>query len=77
MGKEVSRPRRPLVDVEEARKGWFPPAVSRQRLYKLAREGVVPSVRMGMRLYFSPDALDRFIEQGGSGYGGASRRAEG
>jgi excisionase family DNA binding protein len=77
MGKETSPTRRKLVDVEEARKGWFPASVSGQRLYKLAREGVIPSVRMGRLIYFSPDALDKFIEQGGSGYGGASRRAEG
>lgn len=37
------------------------------RVYALAREGTLPCVRIGSRqLRFSPEAIEEFIERGGS-----------
>jgi len=35
------------------------------RVYTLAREGILPSVRLGRQLRFSAEALDKFIANGG------------
>ncbi len=40
--------------------------VSRQRAYVLAREGIVPSVRIGRRVMFEEGAIIRWISEGGS-----------
>ncbi len=39
--------------------------VSRQRAYALAREGLVPCVRIGRRIRFNEQAIIRWIEKGG------------
>jgi excisionase family DNA binding protein len=39
--------------------------VSKGRLYQLVRRGLLPSVRLGRQVRFSPKVLERFIETGG------------
>jgi len=39
--------------------------ISADRVYTLAREGIIPSVRLGRQLRFSTTALDKFIAEGG------------
>ena len=39
--------------------------VSVDRVYKMAREGIIPSVRLGRLLRFSTIALEKFIAEGG------------
>ncbi len=46
--------------------------VSRQRAYALAREGLVPCVRIGRKVAFDERAVFRWIEQGGSAEPGAT-----
>ncbi len=43
---------------------------SEYRVYTLAREGIIPSVRLGRQLRFSADALNEFIATGGKGFDG-------
>ena len=50
--------------------------VPRTRLYDLARQGIVPCVRLGRQLRFSELALQRWIEAGGRSLPGGWRRAE-
>lgn len=38
-----------------------------QQVWKLARKGILPHVRLGRRMYFRPEALDDFIAKGGGG----------
>ena len=40
---------------------------SREYVYTLARQGILPSVRLGRKVKFSQDAIERFIEEGGKG----------
>lgn len=40
--------------------------VSRWRLYELAREEIVPVVRLGRSIRVDPGALERLIENGGT-----------
>lgn len=40
--------------------------VTLPRVYELAREGLIPSVRMGRQIRFHEEKLMEWIEQGGS-----------
>ncbi len=40
--------------------------VPRARAYELAREGLIPVVRVGRQVRVSDDALSRWIESGGT-----------
>jgi hypothetical protein len=53
------------------------PPWSPGKLWKLARNGVLPCVRVGQNYLFLPDALLRWIEAGGSGYAHGWRRKPG
>ncbi len=46
--------------------------VSKPRLYQLVRDGVLPAVRLGRQVRFSPKGLAQFIESGGKASGKAS-----
>ena len=48
--------------------------VSLQRLYALAREGRIPSVRIGRQLRFDPNTIAAFINAGGAPLPGIWRR---
>ena len=39
-----------------------------KQVYQLARQGIVPAVRVGRLLRFDADALDRWIAAGGQGF---------
>ncbi len=43
------------------------------QVYALAREGVIPSVRVGRKVRFNRDRLLRWIDDGGTGFPGAHR----
>jgi hypothetical protein len=45
-----------------------------KKLYELARHGVVPTIRIGRRRYWSASALRRFAENGGGGFAGGWRK---
>jgi excisionase family DNA binding protein len=40
--------------------------IGRDRAYQLAREGVVPVVRIGRQIRIDPDALEAWIQSGGT-----------
>lgn len=44
------------------------------RVYALAREGIIPVVRIGRQLRVDPDALDEWIHNGGQGFAGGWRK---
>ena len=48
--------------------------VSRAHIYSLAREGLIPTVRVGRHVRVPVDALAAFIEGGGKGWPGGWRR---
>ena len=45
-----------------------------KQVYRLARQGIVPAVRVGRLLRFDPAALDRWIAEGGRGHEGKETR---
>jgi len=52
--------------------------LSRVQIYSLVRQEIIPAVKIGRRLYFDPDQINRFIESGGRAWpGGWRRRPEG
>ena len=48
--------------------------ISNERVYALAREGILPCVRLGRQLRFSPGKISQFIENGGKALPGGWRR---
>jgi excisionase family DNA binding protein len=44
------------------------------RVYELARENIIPVVRLGRQLRIDPDELDKFIKNGGQALSGGWRR---
>ncbi len=40
-------------------------SISEDRVYTLTREKILPSVRLGRTVRFSPEAIEQFIENGG------------
>jgi len=63
-----------LLKVAEAAE-WLD--LSEYQILAYAREGILPSVRLGRQVRFSSDALDEFIVSGGKSYpGGWRRKAE-
>lgn len=42
--------------------------VTRQRVYDMVRQGLVPSVRLGRSLRFSTSAIGDWIDRGGQGW---------
>jgi excisionase family DNA binding protein len=51
--------------------------LSVQRVYELARLGLLPSVRFGRSVRFAQAALDDFIASGGQALSGGWRRLDG
>lgn len=39
--------------------------LQRWRVYDLVRQNILPAVRIGKRVYFSPEKLEAWIEAGG------------
>lgn len=48
--------------------------VSEARAYAMAREGIIPVVRMGKQIRVDPEALRTWIQNGGQSYEGGWRR---
>ena len=48
--------------------------LSEYQVLAYAREGIIPSVRLGRQIRFSLAALDEFIATGGKGYKGGWKR---
>lgn len=48
--------------------------LSEPRVYALARQGILPSVRLGRQLRFSPEVLEEFIRSGGKALPGGWQR---
>src|SRR3954464_5641413 len=42
--------------------------VSKQRVWHLARAGLLPCVRIGRKIWFQVEALNAFVHEGGRGY---------
>jgi excisionase family DNA binding protein len=49
--------------------------MSRQALYEAVRKGLVPAVRIGRRIRFDLDALETWLECGGSPWSNRRRHA--
>ena len=43
-------------------------SVSPKHIYRLAREGLLPCVRVGRRIRFDKEKIDRWVADGGAGY---------
>ncbi len=61
-----------LKDASAANGGPIP--LSYQQLAELARQGILPVVRFGRRLFIDPQKLGQFIESGGKALPGGWRR---
>ncbi len=48
--------------------------VTEDRVYTMARERLIPCVKLGRQLRFSPSALEEFIRNGGKPLPGGWRR---
>ena len=48
--------------------------ISKARLYQLARDEIVPSVRAGRQVMFDLEQIRKWIEGGGKSYPGGWRR---
>jgi excisionase family DNA binding protein len=51
-------------------------SVSVQRVYELARRGIIPSVHLGKTLRFSPEGIKTFIATGGCASPGRQQSVE-
>lgn len=60
-----------LIDASSAARAL---GITTTRLYELSRRGLVPTVRVGRQVRFSPRALTKFIDDGGAGWAGGWRR---
>ena len=52
--------------------------ISAQQMWSLARAGILPTIRLGRKVFFIPDELDRYLVAGGKKYptsGSPSSRA--
>ena len=49
-------------------------STSRWRVYQLARERIIPCVRIGRQVRFDLEAIDHFIKTGGRGLEDQARR---
>ena len=60
-----------LLKAKEVSEQW---GISEERVFALAREGILPSVRLGRQVRFSPKALEEFIESGGQALPGGWKK---
>lgn len=51
-------------------------SISKARVYDLTRQKLIPSVRLGREVRFSPDALRAWIDQGGQALPGGWKQRE-
>ena len=60
-----------LLKCKDLAEQW---SLSEDRIYTLAREGIIPSIRIGRTLRFSPTAIEEFISNGGKALPGVWKR---
>jgi excisionase family DNA binding protein len=48
--------------------------ITKARSYELARENIIPTVRLGRQLRVDPDRLEEFIKNGGQALSGGWRK---
>jgi excisionase family DNA binding protein len=48
--------------------------MTEERIYTLAREGILPVCRIGRQLRFSENAITEFVENGGKAFSGGWRK---
>ncbi len=70
-GENVNRNRLKLMAVEEVADIL---GVRVHRVYELARANILPHVRLGRQLRFSPEKINEFIENGGQALPGGWKR---
>lgn len=63
-----------LLTARQVCKEFFGGNVSPQRLYAAAREGLIPSVRLGRRIFFDEEALRAWAAKGGQSFPGGWKR---
>ncbi len=49
--------------------------VTKQRVYDLAREGIIPHVRLGRSIRFARDDIENFVKSGGKSWVGRWRKS--
>ena len=49
--------------------------VTKQRVYDLAREGIIPHVRLGRSIRFAQEDLEDFVRNGGKSWVGRWRKS--
>jgi excisionase family DNA binding protein len=49
-------------------------SVPEHAVYRMAREGILPVIRLGRLVRFDPDGLRKWIEQGGKAFDGGWRK---
>lgn len=60
-----------LIDARQVAEQFGMPV---RRVYALAREGLIPSVRLGRQVRFPVTALEEFVRNGGKALPGGWRR---
>ena len=60
-----------------ARRLGLPNPLPEQRVWQLARGGVLPCIRLGRRVFFRRHDLDAWIERGGGEYQASGSNREG
>jgi len=60
-----------LIKVHDLAEQW---SLSEDRIYTLAREGIIPSIRIGRTLRFSPSAIQEFLSNGGKSLSDEGKR---
>lgn len=63
----------PLVDVGPVAKFLND---TKARVYRMCKEELIPHVRVGRRIKFSPEIIREWVKTGGSSYPGGWRRKE-
>jgi len=53
-----------VAEIFDESRGW---------VYEMARQGIIPSVRVGRKIKFSEEAIQDFIRSGGKGLPGGWR----
>ena len=49
--------------------------LTEERVYALAREGILPVVKIGRQLRFAENAINNFVENGGKSWSGGWRKS--
>jgi excisionase family DNA binding protein len=64
---------KPLINVQAAANFLN---MSKDQVYHLTRQNILPCVRMGRQIRFSPDILQEFIQSGGKAFEGGWKKCK-